>query len=181
VLRGCPLRLHTILTDNGSDFAKDFAAAAAARGLEHRHTRPRRPQTNGMVERYNGMLKEALGVHDGAWWHQPSDRPTDRDRFHQERFGTPLPDRAVARMQAAVDRWLLWLNAVRPNRQLAWQTPLRWLQGLEADLPSRFQRPTATMVSPARLHQIAVGLRGQRFLLAPPPDWLRGAGLSGTT
>ncbi|WP_156682291.1 integrase core domain-containing protein, partial [Tepidimonas fonticaldi] len=32
-------------------------------GIEHRLTRPRRPQTNGMVERFNGRIEEVLRSH----------------------------------------------------------------------------------------------------------------------
>ncbi|MCI4439962.1 MAG: transposase, partial [Tibeticola sp.] len=31
--------------------------------IEHRLTRPRRPQTNGMVERFNGRIEEVLRSH----------------------------------------------------------------------------------------------------------------------
>jgi transposase InsO family protein len=66
-----PLEVHTILTDNVSEFADRFpstrrqnprtdprpdhafARACAARAIAHRLTQPFRPQTNGMVERFN--------------------------------------------------------------------------------------------------------------------------------
>ncbi|CUB08203.1 integrase core domain-containing protein, partial [Tepidiphilus thermophilus] len=31
--------------------------------IEHRLTKPRRPQTNGMVERFNGRISEVLATH----------------------------------------------------------------------------------------------------------------------
>ena len=51
-----PFRLTHVLTDNGSCFTPAFARACAELGAEYRHTRPRTPQTNGMVERFNGRV-----------------------------------------------------------------------------------------------------------------------------
>jgi transposase InsO family protein len=74
-----PLEVHTIVTDNGSEFTDRFAVdkkgkphdkpssehpfdrLCAARAITHRLTRPFRPQTNGMVERFNRRLGEHLG------------------------------------------------------------------------------------------------------------------------
>ena len=40
------------------------AKACADLGAQYRHTRPRTPQTNGMVERLNGRIgSEVLGIH----------------------------------------------------------------------------------------------------------------------
>ena len=53
---------HPVLI-NGSCFTPSFAAACAALGAEHRNTKPRCPQTNGMVERFNGRVSsEVLGI-----------------------------------------------------------------------------------------------------------------------
>ncbi len=52
-----------MLTDNGSCFTPAFAKACASLGAQHRRTKPRTPQTNGMVERFNGRVaSEALGI-----------------------------------------------------------------------------------------------------------------------
>jgi len=60
------------LTENGSEFTDRFAVdkkqtlrraldrLCAARAITHRLTRPFRPQTNGMVERFNRRLGEHL-------------------------------------------------------------------------------------------------------------------------
>src|SRR5918995_2165056 len=58
-----PFRLTHVLTDNGSCFTPAFARVCAELGAEHRHTRPYSPQTNGMVERFNGRVgSEVLGI-----------------------------------------------------------------------------------------------------------------------
>lgn len=68
-----PIRLSNILTDNGSKFTDHFATkdkkssgrhafdvAFAALPAEHRLVPPRHPQTNNMVERFNGHINELL-------------------------------------------------------------------------------------------------------------------------
>ncbi len=58
-----PFRLTHVLTDNGSCFTDRFARVCAELGAEYRHARPRSPQTNGMVERFNGRIgSEVLGI-----------------------------------------------------------------------------------------------------------------------
>ncbi len=51
-----PFRLTHVLTGNGSCFTPAFAKACVALGAEYRHTKPRTPQTNGMVERFNRRI-----------------------------------------------------------------------------------------------------------------------------
>jgi Integrase core domain len=58
-----PFRLTPVLTDNGSCFTPAFAQACAKLGAKYRHTKPYTPQTNGMVERFNGRVSsEVLGI-----------------------------------------------------------------------------------------------------------------------
>jgi transposase InsO family protein len=69
-----PYEIHTVLTDNGIQFAdlpKNRAGFAARwrghpfdrlcleHGIEHRLTKPNHPWTNGQLERMNRTLKEA--------------------------------------------------------------------------------------------------------------------------
>ncbi len=71
----CPIKIKHILTDNGKEFTdRLFASRAptgehafdqlcAELGIEHRLTKPRTPQTNGMVERFNGRISDVLQSH----------------------------------------------------------------------------------------------------------------------
>ncbi|QHC37342.1 IS481 family transposase [Komagataeibacter xylinus] len=72
LLRVVPYRIHTILTDNGIQFAEQprnrgmawsrsmrFDMICEANGIEHRLTKPNHPWTNGQVERMNRTIKEA--------------------------------------------------------------------------------------------------------------------------
>ena len=82
-LAAFPYKVHTILTDNGSEFTDRFGGArwgsrrdgtgghafdrvCAKYGIDHRLTRPFRPQTNGMVERFNRRLAEAIAARPGT-------------------------------------------------------------------------------------------------------------------
>lgn len=72
LLEAVPYRIHTILTDNGIQFAEQprnrntaysrqmrFDMICEANGIEHRLTKPNHPWTNGQVERMNRTIKEA--------------------------------------------------------------------------------------------------------------------------
>ena len=69
LIAAVPYNIHTILTDNGIQFAnrkKDlyafkvmFDRICAKHGIDHRLTKPNHPWTNGQVERMNRTLKEA--------------------------------------------------------------------------------------------------------------------------
>ena len=75
--RACPLRICTILTDNGKEFTDrlfglrkrvqsgehEFDRLCSELDIEHRLTPPRSPQTNGMVERFNGRIEDVLQSH----------------------------------------------------------------------------------------------------------------------
>lgn len=69
LIAAVPYAIHTVLTDNGIQFAKregteaywhiPFDRVCKAHGIEHRLTRICHPWTNGQVERMNRTIKEA--------------------------------------------------------------------------------------------------------------------------
>ncbi len=74
VIKAVPYKIHTVLTDNGIQFAylpkhrsgptaqymrHMFDMVCTTNGIEHRLTKPNHPWTNGQVERMNRTLKEA--------------------------------------------------------------------------------------------------------------------------
>ncbi len=69
VLAALPYKVHTILTDNGTQFGNMphqrrafrhiFDRVCDDHGIEHRFTKPAHPWTNGQVERMNRTIKEA--------------------------------------------------------------------------------------------------------------------------
>ena len=58
--RAAPMRITRVLTDNGKEFTDRLCADL---GIEHRLAPPMRPQTNGMVERFNGRIEDVLQSH----------------------------------------------------------------------------------------------------------------------
>lgn len=74
LIKAVPYKIHTILTDNGSQFCHPpryrngptaqyirhmFGMCCDGYGIEHRMTKPKHPWTNGQVERMNRTIKEA--------------------------------------------------------------------------------------------------------------------------
>ncbi|HET7410931.1 MAG TPA: DDE-type integrase/transposase/recombinase, partial [Paracoccaceae bacterium] len=96
-----PHPVHTVLTDNGSEFTDRFGGAhwgkrdrgtgkhafdvvCAGHGIKHRLTRPFRPQTNGMAERFNRRLAEAIRARPGTSANEGKNKFTshaERDAF----------------------------------------------------------------------------------------------------
>lgn len=74
LIEACPLKIVKLLTDNGPEFTDRFVhgrertptgrhvfdQVCTAHGIEHRLIPPWHPQTNGMVERFNGRVTDQL-------------------------------------------------------------------------------------------------------------------------
>jgi len=110
-----PFNITTVLTDNGKEFTDRFCATAQRQPtgahafdrvctdnhIEHRLIKPRTPQTNGMIERFNGRIADVLRTH---------------------RFGS------AASLQATLKRFVYLYNHHVPQKNLRHKTPLRTLQ-----------------------------------------------------
>jgi transposase-like protein len=71
-----PAKIHTLLTDNGKEFTDRYCRSGEREptgnhafdqtckqhSIEHRLIKPRHPQTNGMVERFNGRIAQILNT-----------------------------------------------------------------------------------------------------------------------
>jgi len=76
IIEKAPFKIEKVLTDNGKEFTDRFCATGQREptgnhlfdqtchdnNIEHRLTKPRTPQTNGMVERFNGRIAEVLAT-----------------------------------------------------------------------------------------------------------------------
>lgn len=121
----CPFKIEKILTDNGKEFTDRFTPqgerkptgrhpfdrACQAIGAEHRLIPPYHPQTNGMVERFNGRIAEFL-------------RST---RFH-----------SAAELSMALGHYLQLYNGRIPQRALGHLCPLQALKAWREKEPERF-------------------------------------------
>lgn len=78
VEKKAPFKILSVLTDNGKSFTDHFTLAGErtpsgrhpfgqacqAHAIEHRLIKPGRPQTNGMVGRFNGRISDVLTGED---------------------------------------------------------------------------------------------------------------------
>jgi transposase InsO family protein len=102
--RACPIRIRTVLTDNGKELTDrlfglrkrsasgqhEFDLLCTDLGIEHRPTPPQHPQTNGMVERCNGRFDEVLRSHH---FHSGEELETTPHR-HAPVYNQQLPQSA---------------------------------------------------------------------------------------
>ncbi|WP_310376530.1 IS481 family transposase [Catenuloplanes atrovinosus] len=92
------VRVHRVLTDNAWAYTKNtWHNTCADLGIQPRHTRPWRPQTNGKVERFHRTLTEEWA------YHQPYTTDTARNN--------------------AYPHWLDWYNYHRPHTALGGHPP----------------------------------------------------------
>ena len=55
-----PFRFSCIQSDHGPEFSKHFTVFIQARGTRHRHSRVRKPNDNGHIERFNRTIQEEM-------------------------------------------------------------------------------------------------------------------------
>ena len=58
-----PYPVHTVLSDNGSEFKKHLSQVLTERGITHYHTYPRTPKQNAHCERFNGTVQTEFVDH----------------------------------------------------------------------------------------------------------------------
>jgi len=125
--RVAPMVIKTLLTDNGSQFTDRFTNAGKQAsgnhafdivctklGIEHRLAPPRHPQTNGMVERFNGRISNLIA---------------------QTRFS------CVAELNTTLKLYLSTYNHSIPQRALQNQTPIQALKSWRKIKPDLFVKP----------------------------------------
>ncbi len=125
VLANAPFGVRTVLTDNGKEFTDRFSPAGerqptgrhpfdrlcGQKRIAHRLIQPRHPQTNGMVERFNGRISEIP---------------------RSERFVS------AADLQETLTRYLWAYNHRVPQRALGLMTPIEKLQWWYSERPDLF-------------------------------------------
>jgi transposase InsO family protein len=125
--RACPIRIRTILTDNGKEFTDrlfglrrrvatgkhEFDRLCTELDIAHRLTPPRSPQTNGMVERFNGRIEDVL-------------------QSHHFRSGEEL--------DATLHRYVWLYNQQLPQSALGSKTPLQAMKDWHTLKPELFKK-----------------------------------------
>ena len=136
--RACPMRIRTILTDNGKEFTDrlfglrkrapsgkhEFDKLCAGLDIEHRLTPPRSPQTNGIAERFPSR---ALSMHCRAL----NGRIEDVLQSHHLRSGEEL--------EATLHRYVSLYNQQLPQSALRSKTPLQAMKDWHKLKPDLFK------------------------------------------
>jgi transposase InsO family protein len=95
---------YAILSDNGSEFKKDFDALIQEKQLTHYWTYPRSPKMNAHNERFNRTLQEQfVDYYDDLLF-------TDIDEFNKE-----------------MANWLIDYNTIIPHHSLFMKSPVQYL------------------------------------------------------
>ncbi len=128
VNQACPVKIIKLLTDNGSQFTDRFTSKARKKepsgthafdrlckqlGIEHRLIPPRHPQTNGMVERFNGRISDIV---------------------RQTRFAS------AAELESTLRNYVKIYNHNIPQRALKHQTPIQALKEWREKSPEIFTK-----------------------------------------
>jgi len=98
------ITIHTIQTDNGSEFELFFEKASQELKLRHLFSYPKHPKTNGYVERFNWTIQD-------EFLHSFEDLLLYPEDFNKE-----------------LTNWLSWYNTERPHQSLNYLTPYQYLQ-----------------------------------------------------
>lgn len=101
--------IHTIQTDNGSEFKGYFdQAIEELENTNHVWSFPKSPKTNGYVERFN--------------W-------TIQDEFINYEIDTAVCD--IKSFDQKLTNWLVYYNQIRPHQSLGYMTPQNYLVQLQ--------------------------------------------------
>ena len=108
IIREINYPLHSIHTDNGSEFKALFDKAVVDLELTHLWSPPRSPKIHSHIERFNGVIQE---------------------EFIDYYIDTAFIDRRL--FQSKLDDWITWYNNRRPHHSLKLMTPNQYLLNLQ--------------------------------------------------
>jgi transposase InsO family protein len=98
-----PHKVHTVQTDNGSEFFKTFHTHLENNGIKHQFIYPKSPKINGVVERFNRTIQEEfINRNDEIYF--------DLDQF-----------------QVKLTGYLQWYNHKRPHASLGYLSPMQFI------------------------------------------------------
>ena len=123
----CPVKIETLLTDNGKEFTDRFSTQGerkptgrhvfdkmcAELSIDHRLIPPKHPQTNGMVERFNGRISQIVKSTHFA---------------------------CAQEMEATLKRYLTVYNHHLIQRNLAHLTPIQQMKQWQKEKPELFKK-----------------------------------------
>jgi len=99
-----PTPIHTIQTDNGSEFLKTFHAYLEEKHIKHQFIYPHMPKINAYIERFNRTIQEEFILRN------------DEIYYDQKAFAKKLTN------------YLYWYNYQRPHASLKYVSPMTFIQ-----------------------------------------------------
>ena len=99
-----PTRIHTVQTDNGSEFLKSFHEHLEEQGIKHQFIYPKMPKINSYIERFNRTIQEEFILRN--------------DEIY---YDTPAMTRKLT-------KYLFWYNYQRPHSSLNYLSPMRFIE-----------------------------------------------------
>lgn len=99
----CPYEIHTVQTDNGSEFLAKFHKYLNEEKIKHQFIYPRLCKVNGVVERFNRTVQEEFI------------KRSDELYFDIEAF------------EGKLHNWLNWYNQKRPHYALKYMSPMQFI------------------------------------------------------
>ncbi len=99
-----PTAIHTVQTDNGSEFLKSFHQHLEEQHMKHQFIYPRQPKINAYIERFNRTIQEEFILRN------------DEIYYDQKAFAKKLTN------------YLYWYNYQRPHASLKYVSPMNFIQ-----------------------------------------------------
>ena len=133
--KAAPFKISKVLTDNGKEFTDRFDVngertptgkhlfdvGCKQHKIEHRLIKPRHPQTNGMVERFNGRIEEVLT---------------------QTRFADGKE------LETTIKHYAKLYNSRIPQKMIGHRTPLDALRAWQKERPDLFVKNIYNLAGP---------------------------------
>ena len=99
-----PAPIHTVQTDNGSEFLKSFHAYVEEQRIKHQFIYPKMPKVNSYIERFNRTIQEEFILRN--------------DEIYYD----------TAAMTRKLTKYLFWYNYQRPHAALHYMAPMTFIE-----------------------------------------------------
>lgn len=99
-----PTQIHTVQTDNGSEFLKSFHEYVDEQQIKHQFIYPKMPKINSFIERFNRTIQEEFILRN--------------DEIYYDTHA----------MTRKLTKYLFWYNYQRPHRSLNYMSPISFIE-----------------------------------------------------
>jgi len=99
-----PTPIHTVQTDNGSEFLKSFHQYVEEAHIKRQFIYPKMPKINSYIERFNRTIQEEFILRSDEIYYDP------------------------AAMTRKLTKYLFWYNYQRPHSSLNYMSPMKFIE-----------------------------------------------------